>query len=346
MRFDEPEVLTPEQRPMQDRAYLRDHVRHDVRIGAFIVGRAGRTFAATIVDVSSTGLAIDVDYGLLDTVTPGLEAGMQTTVRLPRPLSDGAGRMLDTDVRVMWCRRNLIGVHFVQPDDDLYRTLKVLVGDAVAERAAEVARLEQSAETLRRNRLRATRKVMQHSLPALVWGLRTGLVNHLRLAARSDPAAADDAALIESKADAITRAIEHEFMLGYALLCDLDCTQELSIAQLRAARDEADAMARGMRERDERMASLVETVRDRCRPQLVALCKCLERILGYSIDPLHNPLAPATLCPAVWSAFATHCRTPRVERELQAMIVREFGPALAGLLDLLAKDIDQRTDAS
>ena len=346
MRFDDPEVLTPEQRPLQDRAYLRGHVRHDVRIGAFVVGRAGRTFAATIVDVSSNGLAIDVDYGLLDTVTPGLEVGMQTTIRLPRPASDGAGHMLDAAVRVMSCRRNLIGVHFEAPDDVLYRTLQHLVRDAVSERAAEAARLEQSAEAQRRNRLRATRKVMQHSLPPLIWGMRTGLVNQLRLAARNDPKAGEDAAMIEAKAASITRTIEHEFMLGYALMCDLDCTQELSIAQLRAARDEAEIIAGGARPRDERMASIIESVRDRCRPQLVALCTRLERILGYSIDPLRNPLAPATLCPAIWAAFATHCRTPRVERELHAMIVREFGPALAGLLDVLAKDIDQRTDAS
>ncbi|MEX2479738.1 MAG: PilZ domain-containing protein [Gammaproteobacteria bacterium] len=345
MRYEEPEMLSAEQRPVQDRAYLRDRVRHDVRIDAFVVGRAGRSFPAVIVDVSSSGLALEVDYSMLDTVTPGLERGMQATVRMPRePGDDHAAQ--EAAVQVMWCRKNAVGVHFEQPDGALYRSLQALVSAAVAERTAAAVRREQTAEAQRRRRLRATRKVMQSALPTLIWTLRTGLINRLRLLARSEPEAAGEAALLEDKSAAIVRGIEHEFLVGFALLCDLDCTQELSIAQLRAARAEADESASSSQPRDERMASIVDSVQDRCRSQLRAWCTRLENLLGYRIDPLHNPLAPATLCPAMWMVFATHCSSPRVERELHGMLVREFGPALAQLLEALTRDLEQTSSPS
>lgn len=345
VRYEDPEVLSAEQRPVQERTYLRDHVRHDVRIDAFIVGRAGRRFPATIVDISSSGLALEVDYSMLDTVTPGLERGMQAIVRMPRePGDDDAPQ--EAAVQVMWCRKNAVGVRFEQADGALYRTLQALVSAAVAERTAEAVRREQTAEAQRRTRLRATRKVLQSTLPSLIWTLRTGLINRLRLLARSEPEAAGEAALLEDKAAAIARSIEHEFLAGFALLCDLDCTQELSIAQLRAARAEADEAGSSARPRDERMASIVDSVQDRCRSQLRAWCSRLEDLLGYRIDPLHNPLAPATLCPAMWAAFATHCSSPRVERELHGMLVREFGPALGQLLEALTRDLEQTPTSS
>lgn len=345
MRFDQPEVLAPEQRPLAERAYVRDHVRHEVAVAGYIVGRAGRMFPARVVDISSSGLALDVDYGLVDTVTPGLEKDMHALVRLPHPGGE-AETWIAAEVRVMWCRKNLVGVRFEHPDGLLYRTLQGFVSAAVEARAAAMATHEKHAEAARRNRLRATRKLLQQALPSMIWILRTALVNHLRLAAKQVPAALEDAALLEAKSAAITRTIEHEFLIGFALLCDLDCTQELSMAQLRAARAEAERPDALPGARDERMASLVAAAEDRCRPALRTFAGAVHAVLGYAVDPLHNPLAPATLCPAVWDAFLAQCRSPRVEHELAQILVRDFAPALAKLLEDLARDLAANAPAS
>lgn len=347
MRHQEPELVEAQTTPH----HHRDNLRHDVRVPARIEGQAGLVIPATIVDVSRSGMALEIDGPVaLEPQQRALDAGARARVRFRRR-SVGSRALVTAQVEVIWATHRAIGVRFVRSDDELFTALREIAANAVQARRASQAAQRHELTPRARQALRACRKLLQNSVANLAWVVRSNVVKQLLHEAdhRHDGGAqaAAEAKRLEERALSIGLTIEQRFLREFSEVFDLDQTQELTIAQVRdatggqpdpgqRARDEATARAADNR----LLTRVVIEVEERHGARYRVLAQRLARVHGGNQGDVGGPLAPAPACRVIWQALTAQVDSPRVERILEQVMQRHAVGLIGALYDAMAHVLD------
>lgn len=347
MRHQEPELVEAQTTPH----HHRDNLRHDVRVPARIEGQAGLVIPATIVDVSRSGMALEIDGPVaLEPQQRALHAGARARVRFRRR-SVGSRALVTAQVEVIWATHRAIGVRFVRSDDELFTALREIAANAVQARRASQAAQRHELTPRARQALRACRKLLQNSVANLAWVVRSNVVKQLLHEAdhRHDGGAqaAAEAKRLEERALSIGLTIEQRFLREFSEVFDLDQTQELTIAQVRdatggqpdpaqRARDEATARAADNR----LLTRVVIEVEERHGARYRVLAQRLARVHGGNQGDVGGPLAPAPACRVIWQALTAQVDSPRVERILEQVMQRHAVGLIGDLYDAMAHVLD------
>jgi len=347
VRHQEPELVEAQTTPH----HHRDNLRHNVRVPARIEGQAGLVIPATIVDVSRTGMALEIDGPVaLEPQQRALESGARARIRFRRR-SAGSRALVTAQVEVIWATHRAIGVRFAHADGELFTALREIVANAVQARRASQAAQRHELTPRARQALRACRKVLQNSISNLAWVIRSNVVKQLLSEAENrhdgGAQAAAEAQRLEQRALSIGLTIEQRFLREFSEVFDLDQTQELTLAQVRdAAGSQPDAAQRARDEAAARAADnrllkrVVFEVEERHGARYRTLAQRLARVHGGAQGDLGGPLAPAPACRVIWQAITAQADSPRLERILEQVMQRHAVNLLGDLYDAIAHVLD------
>ena len=329
----------------------RGSIRHEVSLPAIVFDRKNNAVACTIEDISSTGMALKID---LKTPEPGreaLEQGTSARLEFSVRLIDGSSQKVQAPVQIMWRTPVGLGVRFKRQDDNLRTALKAIAHAAVEARVVDPAQGRHGRSPEHRKVMLACRKTAEKLLPNIIWTLRTETGRRLRHEAdASTPSQARDARteadLLDEKAIPIGRTIERQFLQAFAVVSDLDQTQELTVAPLlmkrpaSAAAPGFDVVADEEAEQDSTIIAIGHAAAEKFKLKLFQLNVRLANVLGHPLDPRENPLQPATACRILWQATVEYCDSPRVRRCLHDAIRLRVVPLLGELYDAIDKTLD------
>ncbi|MCP5201570.1 MAG: DUF1631 family protein [Gammaproteobacteria bacterium] len=331
--------------PDSDWGHRRENLRHEVQVPARITDRLGVTSNAIIEDISSTGMALRIEPVA---AKAGSEPFQKDTVAtLVFVVGDA---QIEVAGRIMWRTPLALGVRFVEVGPALRYALRDLAEAAVSARVEDAEQRRPTLSGSQRTILHACRKSLQQQLPNIIWVMRTELVNALRLAATGAVAGETQALLADATACekhgmAITRTIEHHVLASFAEASDLNETQELTLMQLRAAASGEsgglDVMNNPATEHGARVTTLAHTVEERYKTRFFELNVRLANVLGHPLDAATNPLVPSNLCRIFWAAVLDSCASPRIERHLQQVMLREVMPLVGELYTALNAVLDE-----
>jgi hypothetical protein len=210
----------------------------------------------------------------------------------------------------------------------------------------------------RRAALNACRKCLSTQLTPMIYTIRNRLVNGLGEIGRTSRgltahAAQAEAKRVEARAIVIARDIEVTMVQGFAEISDLDRTQELTVMLVRAAASgqpigSADAAAAepSTRSGQEYLGALCKAAESRYDNAFRRFDRRLATIVGHRIDDARNPLLPATICRIFWRAVLDQVESPRVEKLLYEVVLREVIPWLGELYGALTAALDACEEAA
>ena len=330
----------------------RGSIRHEVSLPAIVFDRKNNAVACTIEDISSTGMALKID---LKTPEPGREALEQGTggrLEFSVRLATEGSHKVQVPVQIMWRTPIGLGVRFKRSDDALRLALKSIAQAAVEARGAEPGPGRRVRATQHRKIMLACRKTAEKLLPNIIWTLRTEVGRRLRHEADGAPVAhareaRAEADLIDEKAIPIGRTIERQFLQAFAVVSDLDQTQELTVAPLFIKKPEGgaagglDVVGDESVEQDSTIIAIGHAAAEKFKLKLFQLNVRLANVLGHPLDPASNPLHPATACRIFWQATVEYVDSPRVRRCLYDAIRLRVVPLIGELYDAIDKTLDE-----
>ena len=330
----------------------RGSIRHDVSLPAIVFDRRGTAVACTVEDISSTGMSLKID---LKAAEPGREALEQSTsARLEFSVRSGTGasQKVVVPVQVMWRTPVGLGLRFKRQDDNLRAALKVIAQAAVEARVAEPVGGRRARPDNHRKVMLACRKTSEKLLPNIIWALRTETVKRLRHEADgATPAQAREARaeadLLDEKAIPIGRTIERQFLQAFAVVSDMDQTQEMTVAPPFMKSGGGDAagaigvVGNDESQQDATILAIGHATAEKFKLKLFQLNVRLAGVLGHTLDPEDNPLQPVTTCRILWSSTVEYCDSPRVRRCLHDAIRARVVPLLGELYEALEKTLDE-----
>lgn len=348
MKFNDPEVLDNAE---DDWGHRRANMRHEVAVPGRLTEALGIEVDCVIEDVSKSGMLLAIEPVPTEPNREPLKTGSNATLEFtPDPVNDPANKVT-TQVRIMWRAPVALGVAFNEDTPALREALATIA------RAAVEARVEQGQSTgltaAQRAVLKECRKTVQKLLPNIVWSMRTDLANRIRTAA--DEAGDDnrrameaEANLIDEKAMAITRTIEHQFLQGFAAVSDLEQTQEMTLMQLRttekskdAALAEAALELQGAADHNAHIAAVAQALEEQYRSQFFELNVRLANVLGHQLDAARNPLVPSNACRIIWQAVVNYSDSQLVQKHLRYTLLQRVMPLLGELYDGINKTLDE-----
>ena len=330
----------------------RGTIRHDVSLPAIVFDRKGNAIACTVEDISSTGMALKID---LKTPEPGreaLEQGTSARLEFSVRLESGAQQKVAAPVQIMWRTPVGLGVRFKQQDENLHAALKVIAQAAVTARAAEPQGGRHDRPANHRKIMLACRKTSEKLLPNIIWALRTETGRRLRHEADgASPSQAREARaeadLLDDKAIPIGRTIERQFLQSFAVVSDLDQTQEMTVAPMFLKKTEGttnsayDVVGEDEVQQDATIIAIGHAAAEKFKLPLFQLNVRLAGVLGHPLNPAENPLQPTTACRILWQATVDFCDSPRVRRCLHDAIRSRVVPLLGELYEALDKTLDE-----
>lgn len=330
--------------------HRRGGVRHAVALQALMEHPTGEKVPCRIVDVSSTGMGLEIGDALVGAEHASFAPGTKPTIRfLPGKGSDTT-QTVEASCAIMWMGRRHFGVRFESPDAALRAALKAVVHAEMDARKEEGSGSADGMDARQRAILKACRQTLQKQIPNLVWVLRSALEQRLRAGAagkRADAAqCADDAALLESKAMAIGLSAEHRFLSSFADCFRLQRTQELTVSQIREAMREAEGRAERAAQlqatggTDPLFQRVVQDARERYGERFRTLDLWMAQVCDQDLDDPANPLAPATACHILWESIVEQSASTPVRQALEAVMLKQVMPLLADLYDALERTLD------
>jgi hypothetical protein len=347
VKDDASEILVAD----EEWGHRRASMRHDLAVPAHLGDLTGIEVDCVIEDVSSTGMLLSIDVIPYEPNREPFKQGTNATLEFaPDPLN-APDQMVTTQVRIMWRAPVALGIAFVEQSPSLRAGLRAIAQAAVRARVDADMPTELSAE--QRAILKACRKTMQTLLPNIVWTLRTDLVNGLlaqddNASAAENTAARADAALIEEKAMAMTRTIEHQFLQSFSAVSDLEQTQEMTLLQLKVVNSSksdsgADVAIEGRSDAEHGagIAAIAHAVEERYKSKFFELSVRLANVLGRPLDANVNPLVPARACGILWQAATNYCDSARVRKQLRATMTGRVAPLLGELYEGINKTLDE-----
>lgn len=330
----------------------RGSIRHEVSLPAIVFDRKGNAVACTVEDISSTGMSLKID---LKTPEPGREALEQGTggrLEFSVRLNTGANQKVAVPVQIMWRTPVSLGVRFKRQDDSLRTALKVIAQAAVEARVADPLSGRRGRPANHRKIMLACRKTSEKLLPNIIWALRTETGRRLRHEADGAPPsqareARAEADLLDDKAIPIGRTIERQFLQSFAVVSDMDQTQEMTVAPMFLKNPEGDVngaydmVGDEQVQQDATILAIGHAAAEKFKLKLFQLNVRLAGVLGHPLDPDANPLQPATACRILWQATVDFCDSPRMRRCLHDAIRVRVVPLLGELYDAIEKTLDE-----
>lgn len=334
-RPDTPHELTP-----GADAHRREHVRHAVSVPAVLESPRTTPLRCEIRDLSSTGMYLGIGLRVPRVGPDPLAEGSDLRLRLaPDPGAPDA--YVPFDVHVMWRTSSALGVSFGELDATQRSALRRIAQLAVRERAHGGEPEGQLPRGERRRIAAACRRVIEKHLPNMIWSVRTDLARRLRRLAIENPAEAGaarrDADRVDQSANAIALTVERQFLQCFAEACDLDETQEMSVALLAAASaaggedKPVSLMGEDASDRIAAITAIAQTAAERYKTPLFELNLRLKDVVGRRMDGDGNPLNPLPACHLLWSCVVEYCDSPLVRRGLCDVIRVRVVPLLGDL---------------
>ena len=336
----------------EDWGRRRGSIRHDVSLPAIVFDRKGTAVACTVEDISSTGMSLKIDLKAAEPGREALEQGTGARLEFSVRLEAGRSQKIAVPVQVMWRTPVGLGVRFKRQDDNLRAALKVIAQAAVEARAVEPAGGRRGRPANHRKVMLACRKTSEKLLPNIIWALRTETGKRLRheadgaspTQAREARAEAD---LLDEKAIPIGRTIERQFLQAFAVVSDMDQTQEMTVAPMFLKNTDGDGdgamgvVGNDENQQDATILAIGHTAAEKFKLKLFQLNVRLAGVLGHPLEPRDNPLQPVTTCRILWQATVEYCDSPRVRRCLHDAIRARIVPLLGELYEALEKTLDE-----
>jgi hypothetical protein len=354
VRFDEPDIIAPDDEWGRRRA----NMRHEVSIPAVITDRLGNRIKCTIEDISATGMLLAIDMAQMREIFADernrelLKQGSTAHIAFaPDPIAAPHER-IGVSVHIMWRAPVAAGVRFLEQTPELRAALLSIARTAVAARIDETERTRHDLSPAQRETMRACRKTVQKLLPNMIWAMRTELGKRLRLPsehphATEAEAAREEADRLEVKAMAVTRTIEQQVLQGFSEASELEQTQELTLAQLQSTwsgqrQKGADlGMVEELElEQDARVSAVAYTIEERYKTKFFELNVRLANVLGHPLDQHSNPLVPGAICRIFWHAVTAYCDSPRIQKALQQVMLQAVGPLIGELYAAINATLD------
>ena len=336
----------------EDWGRRRGSIRHDVSLPAIMFDRKGTAVACTVEDISSTGMSLKIDLKAAEPGREALEQGTSARLEFSVRLEAGRSQKVVVPVQVMWRTPVGLGVRFKRLDDNLRGALKIIAQAAVEARVAEPVGGRRGRSANHRKVMLACRKTSEKLLPNIIWALRTETCKRLRHEADGAPPAQArearaEADLLDDKAIPIGRTIERQFLQAFAIVSDMDQTQEMTVApifQKNAGEDGEGAIGvvgSDESQQDAIIVAIGHAAAEKFKLKLFQINVRLAGVLGHTLDPEDNPLQPATACRILWRATVEYCDSPRVRRCLHDAIRARVVPLLGELYEALEKTLDE-----
>jgi hypothetical protein len=334
-----------------DPAKRRANMRHEVSLPAVAIDPVCGKFECEIEDVSAMGLALRMD---MITPIPGkepLRKGARIDLSFAQNLQGAPQTTVTAPCTIMWRSPIAFGVRFVEVDEALRAALKFIAETAVNEHAAAKSE-EHGLSSAEQDRIiLECLKTIKKLLPNLIWAFRTELTRLLTAKAEeADRKSAEklraDATLIDDKAAAISRTIEHRFLQCFAAASGMEETQELAASYLqktlgrttvgqpeKLAIDEAA-------ERKARVVSLGQVAEERFKKKFFDLDVRLANVIEHPLNREQNPLAPAVAFGILWDATVTYCDSTEVQGLIPLAIRSRVIPLIGEMYEALLKTLD------
>ena len=332
----------------EDWGKRRASLRHEVSLDALAVDPKCGNIECRINDLSASGMALSTELFApapgAEPLKPGVDIKLKFTPGEAQPAVAAAAT-------VMWRTPTAFGLKFKDIDGPLNEALRSIARSAVESRLGESTQNRREMTAEQRKIIRDCRRTLQKLVPNIIWTLRTDLAAQLRTAAQTADAAvklalSQDAERIDQESANIGRAIEHEFLQGFADATDMDETQELSLALIAAASTDTragDASLEDEREVKDQaiITALGHSAEERFKVVYFELDVRLANIVGHALNREVNSLAPAVACKILWKGITRSHDSAGVQTYLRKAMQNRTIPLLGELYDALHKTLDE-----